>query len=584
VALSVGCVSINAQPQATPTPPVTTPTPEPDVLSTDDTLRLLYWEAPSLLNPHLSFGIKDWEVSRIVYEPLASFDEEENLIPFLAVEIPSLENGGLAEDGRSVTWKLKENVRWADGEPFTARDVLFTYEFVTNPEVESPSAPTYEAIEKIDVLDTHTVRLNFKRPNPAWSLPFVGIRGMILPRHIFEEFNGANAREAAANLKPIGTGPYQVVDFRPQEVLLLGNQLVETNKIVFEPNPYFREPEKPYFSRIELKGGGTPNEAARAVLQDGRVDYSYNLQLAPERLAQYGDETGKVLVNFRALVEQIDINRTDPNRETEEGERSSLAFPHPFFSDKKVRQAFAHAINRERIAALYGLAGRPSHNQLVAPAEYHTPNIHYEYNLEKARALLDETGWTDTDGDGFREKDNVHLGVLFQTTVDPAREQILQIIKGDLNAVGVEVELKLIDAGIFFSGDPNNPNTADRFYADMQEFDIVNLSPHPGPFLKYWTCDQIPQKANNWSAGFNSPRWCEPEYDALLEEAQTELDPERRRQFFIQLNDILVAEVVMIPIVHVARLSGVSHDLVGVDPTPWDAATWNIKEWRRSAP
>jgi peptide/nickel transport system substrate-binding protein len=558
-----------------------TATPEGGERGGGGLLRLSYWEAPTILNPHLSFGIKDWEASRITYEPLASFDAEGNLVPFLASEIPTRENGDLAADGRSVTWRLKQNVRWADGEPFTAADVLFTYDFIMNPDVGSASAASYEAISHIELLDAYTVRLHFTEANPAWALPFVGIRGLILPRHQFEAYNGENARDAPANLRPAGTGPYWVVDFKPQEVLLLGTQIVETNKIIFEPNPHFREPGKPYFSRIELRGGGTANEAARSVLQDGLVDYAYNLQVPPEVLARLDFDTGNVQAVFRALVEQIDLNRTDPNRETSEGERSSLQFPHPFFSDKRVRQAFAHAVNRERIAALYGLAAQPTTNQLVAPPEFVSPHRFYEYDLEKAAQLLDEAGWQARDRDGVRMKDGERLKVLFQTTVDPTREQIVQIIQEEYGSIGIEVALKLIDAGIFFSGDPTNPNTADRFYADMQEFDIVNLSPEPGPFLQYWTCDQIPQRANNWLAGFNSPRWCNPEYDALLEAAQIELDPKRRRQLFTLMNEMLVEDVVMIPLVHIARLAGFAHDLEDVVLTPWDADTWNIKDWRR---
>ena len=99
-----------------------------------DTLRLLYWQAPTVVNPHLSIGTKDLSASRIVYEPLASFDAEGELIPFLAAEIPSLQNGGVARDGRSVTWMLKSGIKWADGEPFTAADVSFTFEYATNPD------------------------------------------------------------------------------------------------------------------------------------------------------------------------------------------------------------------------------------------------------------------------------------------------------------------------------------------------------------------------------------------------------------------------------------------------------------------
>ena len=244
---------------------------------------------------------------------------------------------------------------------------------------------------------------------------------MIIPFHTFKDYNGPNAPQAPANLMPVGTGPYRVVKFKPEEVLFLGNDLVETNKIVFEPNPYFREPDKPYFSRVELKGGGTVNEAARSVLQVGDVDFANYLQIdaaTQEKMEAAGK--GKILAPFGAFVERILLNRTDPNQETSDGERSSIQFPHPIFSDKKVRQAFAYAVDREAIAQLYGRTGQPTSNILVSPDIYQSPNTSYEFNLKKATELLDEAGWKDSDGDGIRDKDGVKMSVLFQTSANPA--------------------------------------------------------------------------------------------------------------------------------------------------------------------
>ena len=160
------------------------------------TLKLLYWQAPTILNPHLSTGFKDAEAARITLEPLASFDNEGELIPFLAAEIPTTENGGVAADGKSVTWKLKQNVKWSDGTPFTAEDVVFTYEFLSNPKVGAVSAGTYEVVESVEAIDDYTVKINFKEVNPAWSLVFVGGEGMILPKHVYQDYSGENARSA----------------------------------------------------------------------------------------------------------------------------------------------------------------------------------------------------------------------------------------------------------------------------------------------------------------------------------------------------------------------------------------------------
>jgi peptide/nickel transport system substrate-binding protein len=580
------CGQSRISPDATPTPEAAA-TATPSARGSGDTLRLLNWDAPGILNPHLSFSTKDMEASRITYEPLASFDKDGNLIPFLAAEIPTLENGGLAADGKSVTWKLKHDVKWSDGEPFTAADVQFTYEYIVNPDVASASGAIglYAAIDNVEVVDDYTVKINFYDVNPAWALPFVGVQGVILPRHIFEPYNGPNAMDAPANTLPVGTGPYRVVapGIKPQEVLLLGTQIVETNKIVYEPNPYFREADKPYFSQIELRGGGTINEAARLALETGAVDYAFALQLPPEDLARLENAThGQLISNFGSAVERILLNRTDPNRETASGERSSLEFPHPFFSDKRVRQAFAYAIDRAAIAELYGPAGQPTYNNLIAPPQYASPNTFYEYDPDQAQKLLDEAGWRDTDNDGIRDKDGIKMQVVLEYEIKTIYDQVFLVLKDNLNAVGISIIPKRVDASVMASADPaSNPDDWLRFNADM----IITWyfsDPDPGPYMQAWTSTGIPQQANDWSAGANVERWYNPEYDTLYEQSATEMDSKRRQQLFIQMNDMLVEDVVMIPVVHMADVAGVNNALVGVDLTPWDTNTWNIKDWRRS--
>lgn len=579
--LLVACASA---PSPTPQVEVSiTPTATATLRGAGDTLSILHPEAPTILNPHLTSSVKDWEVCRITYEPLASFDKDGNMIPFLAAQVPSLENGGVAADGKSVTWKLKRDLKWSDGQPFTADDVLFTYQFITNPDVAAASKGIYTVIQSVELIDAYTVKLNFSAVNPAWALPFVGFRGMILPRHVFQDYNGANARTAPANTLPVGTGPYQAVSpgLKPQEVLLLGTQLVETKKVVFVPNPYFREADKPFFGKVEFRGGGTVNEAARLVLQAGGVDYAYGLELVdPETLTRLQSAgQGSLIANFGAKVDRILLNRTDPNRETSDGERSSLQFPHPFLSDKRVRQAFAYAIDREAIAALYGQTGRPTYNNLVAPPQYNSPNVYYKFDLEKAQALLDEAGWKDSNGDGVRDKDGVKMKVVFQT-LSTISQQYRQIVKEALESIGVEVELTIFDPSIAFGAGAANPNSFYRFNADMQEVWFKSANLDPSAFMQNWTCARIPQKANNW-AGLNGERWCNPDYDALHTQSATEMDPDKRAQLFIRMNDMQTEDVVMIPVVHMAEVQGVSPSLEGVDVTPWDANTWNIKDWRR---
>jgi peptide/nickel transport system substrate-binding protein len=546
------------------------PNPQSSKQTDNRILKLLYWQAPTILNPHLSTGFKDAEASRITLEPLASFNNQGQLIPILASEIPTKENGGVAADGKSVTWKLKPNIKWSDGNPFTAKDVAFTYQFISNPQVGAVSAGTYDTISSVEAIDDYTVKIKFKDVNPAWYVAFVGGEGMILPQHIYQNFNGANAREASANLKPVGTGPYQVVDFRPGDT------------VIYEPNPEFRQADKLSFQRIELKGGGDATSAARAVLQTGDADFAYNLQVEASVLNQL--ETagqGKLVTNYGALMERINLNHSDPNKVAANGERSSIDYPHPMFEDKNVRQALSLAIDRDTIAQkLYGVTGKSTANVLVAPEQYISKTTSYEYNLQKAANLLDKAGWIDSNNNGTRDKNGVEMQLIFQTSVNPLRQKTQTLVKQGLQSIDVSVELKSIDPGVYFSSDPSNNDTVEHFYADLQMYTTGNTSPDPGAYMQFYTCNQIPQKANNWT-GDNNPRYCNPEYDRLWQQSNTELNPDTRAKIFQLMNDILVKEFVVIPLVHRADVVAFSNKITGYEPTPWDMRTWDIMNWQK---
>ena len=310
-------------------------------------LRLLWWQAPTILNVHLSTGTKDSDASRVVHEPLVGFNRDGELVPVLAEQIPSFDKGGLARDGTAVTWRLKNGVVWHDGKPFTADDVIFTWEYAADPATGSVSSGSYQNIKQIDKLDEHTVKVTFAEPTPFWYDAFCGNRGQILPRHLVSEYKGQNSRNSPYNLKPVGTGPYKIVDFKPGDVAL------------YEINPHYHVPNRPFFDMVELKGGGDAASAARAVIQTGEFDFAWNLQVEKdvlERIEQQGTR-GKVVFFPQANLEHIQLNRADPWTEID-GERGSLKAPHPFLADLLVRQAYNVAVDRRIIAEqLYGAGG-----------------------------------------------------------------------------------------------------------------------------------------------------------------------------------------------------------------------------------
>ncbi len=575
ILLLSACGTAPAPPQQ-PMLATATPVPPSTGRGAGGTLRLVYFQAPTLLNPHLAGNVKDLEASRIVYEPLASFDENGDLIPLLAAEIPSRENGGVAADGRSVTWTLRAGVRWGDGQPFTADDVVFTYAYITHPDVPAVFAGIYSNIAEVVALDPTTVQITFTGPTPAWWLPFVGPSGMILPRHRFADYTGPNALDAPANIQAIGTGPYLVNSLQPQEVLFLANDLVRTNRILYNVNPYYRVPDQPYFAHVELRGGGTAGVAARAVLEQGNADFGWNVQLAPDEIDTL-EALGKgtVLTSFESRIHFLQLNLTDPNA----GSRPDT--PHPILSDQRVRQAIAHAINREAITtAVYGRLGLPEEHYLISPANFHSTQTFYPYDLTRAQQLLDNAGWRDTDGDGIRERNGVRLQLSYHVPVNPQYQQVQTTIARALRSIGIDVEIVLRDPNVFF-GDPTLRGSWARFQADIAAAGWLSTSPDPQPHMGYWTCAEIPTEANGWST-YNISRYCNPQYDALLAQAAFELDENRRRDLFIQMNDLLIKDVAMIVVAQLARAAAVNNTLEGVRLNPWDADTWNIQEWRRS--
>ena len=531
--------------------------------------KLLWWQGPAVLNAHLASGTKDFDACRVVYEPLITFDGAEKLVPILAAEVPSKENGGLAADGKSVTYKLKKDVKWSDGKPFTADDVIFTWEYVTDKETGAVSLGIYQGIAGIDKIDDNTVKINFKEVTPGWYTVFSATNGTILPKHAFSEFKGAKAKDAPINLKPIGTGPYKVQEFKPGD------------SIVYVINENYREPNKPFFDQLQLKGGGDAPSAARAVLQTADYDFAWNLQVEWSVLNQLKTSGGKGDLNITpgASCERVIVNFTDPNKEVD-GERSSIKNPHPFQTDLKVRQAYALLCDRETIAkTLYGETGVATANLLVAPAAVASKNTKFEFNPEKANALLDEAGWR-KGSDGVREKGGVKMSVVFQTSVNSLRQKEQQIIKDSFDRAGIKMELKTVDQTVFFTTGAGQIDNYPHFYTDLQMYTTGPDLPDSQNYLRRYITSERAQKSNNWP-GTNVSRYSNPQMDDLWNKAAVELDPEKRNQLFIQMNDLAVNDVVEISLVARTGASAKSKTLKWSANSPWDSNLWDTANWGR---
>lgn len=530
------------------------------------TLKSLWWQAPTLLNPHFAIGTKDQDASRIFYEPLASWNEVGDLVAVLAAELPSKDNGGIAADGKSVLWKLKPGVKWHDGQPFTADDVVFNWEYGRNPATAAVTLGKYQNVqaEKVDDL---TVRVSFDQPTPFWADAFTGAYGMLIPKHLFEAYIGDKSRDAPTNLAPVGTGPYKFKEFRPGDIV---SGTINTD---------YHQPNRPYFDAIEMKGGGDAVSAARAVLQTGEYDFAWNLQVEDDvlkRLEAAGK--GRVVIFESSGIEHIQCNFTDPNIEVD-GERSSLKTKHPSLTDPAVRQALNLLLDRDSIQKfIYGRTGIATASYVNVPKRYRSENLKYEFSVAKAIDLLEKAGWK-PGSDGTREKDGVKLKYVFQTSINQPRQKTQQVFKQACQKAGIELDLKQVTASVYFSSDFANPDTYSKFYADLQMYNTTSDTPDPALWIRAFLPEEAAQKDNKWQ-GRNITRWQSKEYQEAWNKQQFEIDPIKRAQLLIECNDIACRNNAVLPLVNRPIVRAVINKLHAL-PSGFDSDHWALADWWR---
>ncbi len=541
----------------------------------DRVLTLVYWQAPSTLNPYLSGGHKDRDAASITLEPLAKYGPDGTLVPALAAEIPTLENGGISPDLNSITWKLRDSLRWSDGSLLTAEDAVFTWRYCTNEATGCTASSAFNDVSSVDALDDSTVRITFHAPTPYPYTAFVGASVPVLSQAQFGGCIGSTAAGCVEeNHAPLGPGPYRIVEFTPER------------EAVYERNSHYYG-EIPYFERVVLRGGGDALSAAQSVLESGTADYAWNLQIDPETLS--GMEAagrGTVVSAFSSLVERIVLNQTNPDPALGEDRSEYLdgANPHPFLTFTPIAQAMSMALDRTIISEqLYGFAGQPACNLITGPPPYvSTANDDcLAQDIGGANALLDDRGVLDTDGDGIREHNGAPLRVTFQTSTNDIRQETQALVQEWWSSIGIETELIHHDAAVFFGGNPvdDRDQVYSRFFADVQMY-ADGPAIDPQQYLVGLTCAQVTNRENNWG-GSNVARACNPEFDDLAEQlSHTPIGPDRDA-LVKHLNDVLVQGYAEIPIVNRGFVSAHANTLKGVRVNGWDSELWNIAKWRR---
>ena len=537
-------------------------------------LKILYWQAPTILNAHQATGTKDADATRLVMEPMASFGKDGLPVANgLAAEIPTTSNNGVSKDFKTVTWKLRTGVKWSDGTPFTAKDVQFTFKYQCD---KATAASTFDRCDNVDSVvakDDTTVVVTYKESQPFYYQWGVGGGSLILQEKQYTSCVGAAAKNCAADQKPIGTGPYKVDSFKPGDV------------VSYSMNENFRDPNKPFFKSVTFKGGGDAQASARAAFQTGEADYAWNLQVDATVLRPMAQQStlADLKTVYGSSVERILVNFSDPSASLGD-KRGEPDTKHPFFSDKAVRRALAMASDRNTVATRFygdGLTGKPTCNILTAPEPMNSKSSASldvcKFDLAAANKELDTAGWV-KGSDGVRAKGGIKLEVTYATTVNAVRQNVQNVMKQNWEQVGFKVTLKSVDAGVFFTN--TSPDGANHFWTDVEMF-TNSGDPDPTSYFNGWTCAQATGKANNWNFG-NYHRYCNKDFDALVDQLRKETDQNKRNDLATKANDLLLTDVVVIPLVNrTFATSGVSKTLKGVDPTPWDSEMWNIADWTK---
>ena len=541
-------------------------------------LTILQWQAPSQVNGNLSSGTKDILASSLVLEPLAEWAEDGSVVATgLAAEVPTVENGGVAEDFSTITWTLREGVLWSDGTPFTADDVLFTFEYCVDP--LTGCTADISKIDTVEVIDDLTVVVSFTDPQPyPYSAGFVGYGSPIIQRAQFESCVGEGASACTEqNFAPIGTGPYMVVETKPEDT------------VTYTYNPNYRgvAEGKPFFTNITLKGGGDAEASARSVLEIGEADYAWNLQVAPEiLLPMEGAGNATIITGFASSVETIWLNQTDPDGDPP----SEFPSENPVFHQNgEFARALSLAIDRDALVTVgYGPTGTPICTNWPVGDQGTTGNDWcLTRDVAAANQILDDLGYLDSDGDGVREHpDFGPLEFDYVTSTNAVRQSNQDIVKANWEEIGVVANMSNQDSGLFFDGTSASDFSIWKFFTDIQMYtNSSSGGPDCGSYMAGFHTNEVTTAALGWPANNNIVRFSDPAFDALSDEllSISSTDP-AYLDLCKEAQEMLVNQGAIIPLILRGDVSAISNAIQGFGPGPnsWDSEYWNVEDWTRS--
>ena len=535
----------------------------PAAASGDKQIIFALYQEPEILNPYIATQTAAGEVGTFIVEGLLGVDPDGNRYPVLAQEVPTVANGLVSADGRTVKYNLKEGVLWSDGEPFTCDDVLFTYEAVIDPASGAVSTTGYDKIESVTCDSDYAVTIQFSE----FYAPYLALFGDILPRHA----TGATAdmQNWEYNWAPIGTGPF------------MQKEWVNGDSITLVANPNYRDyPEKPVVQQIIVRIIPS-REVGKALITSGEIDILWDLTEAdvPEFEAN-----PSVVVNKKSSpgTERLVINLADPALDATD---DPIGNPHPILGDVLVRKAIDAGIDKQFLVdeLLFGATTVGVSELSIGWAKCDIPTS--EYSPETAMALLEEAGWTDGDGDGVREcngckyaEAGTPLRLKLQTTTgNQLREEAEQLIIEMMREIGLEFYIENVPSSELFGSWSSGAFRKHGQYDVLMYTTSDGLDPQSQMF-GYFHSSQMPLEANG-GTGFNYSRWVNAAADAAIEAAgATPDEAERKAQYQIACEQI--AEE--LPHVYLYDRSDVHlsrSNVVNFEVNPWGNQTWNAEEW-----
>jgi len=528
------------------------------------TVVLILPEEPTTLN----FYLADAAIVRQVADAtsmtgLVTIDETGNFVPTLAQEVPTTENGGLSSDYLTVTWKLKEGLKWSDGEALTSDDVKFTVEVLSNPDSGALVGTSgFDLITKVETPDATTTVLTYSEPYPGYLDQFAY---GLFPRHATGKPEEMSAW--AWNSKPVVAGPFILSNWESGK------------RLSFTRNPNYYEAGKPYLDEVVFEV--VPEPAAQTAMM---LNSEAQMQLWPSEFKADYDTllTGKAQQYLIPGIWNmaIDFNLSAPF----DGDPTASA-PHPILGDIRVRQAIAHAINYQSLQqdVLKGSVSDSTNPFAYGWYKCELPR-QFGYDVEAANKLLDEAGWVMGD-DGIRvakgakyAEDGTRLSLELQgyTAFDPL-QLTEEFIVENLKAVGIEARIQNYDFSIIFGTFEDNSPRAVGDY-DMLIFDRGFTTEPQGYNFDAYHSTRIPTAEN--PTGGNYFRWINAEVDSALDTAGSSFDIQTRKDAYCKVGQAVLDELPQVYLYLFQDNYGIADSLSGYTLNTWGSMSWGIQNWK----